>query len=250
MGGGRGRDRGAHAFPWTVSHGPVLVSASRRWKLEGVIHPRGMLRLSSEHHAGSPPAHAEHHQDPAHWSPLAADEENTDVGAIPEDEGERRAGEARDADQGDCNSSDTPVVRPPARQRSHTYCGQAICQSMEREQQGSCHLERRHSNDVLWSHRKASSLWHDDTDGSSSTLGERRRSLSRRSSDESQKSPPAGCAVLRRALSSLGVRFLQDKERPVQRILRPVRRRQTVRGLSGLAIDTHNQWTSATPMNG
>lgn len=226
------------------SHGPASVSAS--WSVESAIHPRGMLHLSSEHHAGPPPAHAEHHQDPAHQSPLRGDGEDTDGGA---DEGARGAGDTWDAGWGDCNSPDAPAARPPARQRSHTYCGQALCQSMVGGQQGRCALERRHSNDVLWSHRKASSLWHDDADEGSPSPGERRRSLSRRSSEESQKSL-AGCAVLRRALSSLGVRFLQDKERPVQRILRPVRRRQTVRGLSGLAIDTHNQWTSTTPMNG
>lgn len=205
-----------------------------------------MLHLS-EHHAGPPPAHGEYHQDPVHQSPLRAYGKDTDGAA--ETDGARGAGDTWDAGRGDCNSPDTPVAGPPARQRSHTYCGQALCQPMVGGQQGSCALERRHSNDVLWSSRMASSLWHDDADGGSSTPGERRRSLSRRSSEESQKSL-AGCAVLRRALSSLGVRFLQDKERPVQRILRPVRRRQTVRGLSGLAIDTHNQWTSTTPMNG
>ncbi|KAK3857398.1 hypothetical protein Pcinc_036347 [Petrolisthes cinctipes] len=83
-------------------------------------------------------------------------------------------------------------------------------------------------------------------------------SLQRRSShhghmERRQEREEGGWTGLRRVLSSvscLSVGLLHpphcEKERPVQRILRPPRRRQTMRGLSGLPIEAANQWTTTT----
>lgn len=61
----------------------------------------------------------------------------------------------------------------------------------------------------------------------------------------------AGCSRIRRALTSFSLRLLHtEKERPVQRILRPPRRRQTMRGLSGLPIEATNQWNATTAHEG
>lgn len=75
----------------------------------------------------------------------------------------------------------------------------------------------------------------------------RRRSITQCSPNE--KEP--GCTRLRRALTSISLRLLHtEKERPVQRILRPPRRRQTMRGLSGLPIEAANQWNATAAYDG
>lgn len=76
-------------------------------------------------------------------------------------------------------------------------------------------------------------------------------SLPHRRSISSPKEEEPGCTRLRRALTSFSLKLLHtEKERPVQRILRPPRRRQTMRGLSGLPIEATNQWNATTAHEG
>ena len=74
----------------------------------------------------------------------------------------------------------------------------------------------------------------------------RRRSITQCSPHEKEQ----GCSGLRRALTSFSLRLLHTEKRPVQRILRPPRRRQTMRGLSGLPIEAANQWNATTAFDG
>ncbi|XP_068211931.1 uncharacterized protein [Palaemon carinicauda] len=154
--------------------------------------------------------------------------------------------------------SSSPPTPPITRQRSHTYCGPELPRFPFLTRSI---VERCHSNDALWSRmneRRPSSQYSNSEEMyetrssissvSSSTM--RRKSLSRCLPEEDEQDMK-GCTGIRRALSSLSLRLLQgEKERPVQRILRPPRRRQTVRGLSGLPIESVNQWNSTATMSG
>lgn len=81
-------------------------------------------------------------------------------------------------------------------------------------------------------------------------------SLQRRSSHHGhvgrrQEREEGGWTGFRRVLSCLSLYLPHcEKERPVRRILRPPRRRQTMRGLSGLPIEAANQWTTTTTLDG
>ncbi|XP_068211891.1 uncharacterized protein [Palaemon carinicauda] len=150
----------------------------------------------------------------------------------------------------------SPPTVPIGRQRSHTYCGPELPRLPFMSKN---FVERCHSNDALWSRMNDRGSSHLSTSGelyetasslsSSSSSTHQRKSLSRSVPDEDQGMK--GCTGLRRALSALSLRLLQgEKERPVQRILRAPRKRQTVRGLSGLPIDSVNQWSSVVTMSG
>ncbi|XP_066970001.1 uncharacterized protein [Macrobrachium rosenbergii] len=154
--------------------------------------------------------------------------------------------------------SSSPPTPPIIRQRSHTYCGPELPRLPFLAKNT---VERCHSNDALWSRtseRRPPSQCSNSEDlyeprssiSSTSSSTMRRKSLSRCLPEEDEQNMK-GCTGIRRALSSLSLRLLQgEKERPVQRILRPPRRRQTVRGLSGLPIESVNQWNSTATMSG
>ncbi|KAK8745611.1 hypothetical protein OTU49_000290 [Cherax quadricarinatus] len=150
--------------------------------------------------------------------------------------------------------------RPVTRQRSHTYCGLELARPHAHTSGvgGRCG-----NSDESWWHaeaRRGSQCSSSSFDLAEESVNvaldslERRRSLSQDlpGGDTDNSKDSRGCSGLRRALSSFSLRILQgEKVRPAQqRILRPPRRRQTIRGLSGLTIDSANQWTSTAPTDG
>ena len=119
--------------------------------------------------------------------------------------------------------------------RCHPYHERQSSQTEERDEEEV--MEEEEEEEDLWWLTDEEEEEEEDQDSLCSLP--RRRSITQCSPVEKE----SGCTSLRRALTSFSLRLLHtEKERPVQRILRPPTRRQTMRGLSGLPIEAANQW--------
>lgn len=129
--------------------------------------------------------------------------------------------------------------------RCHPYHeGRSRQTEVEEEEEAVGEEEIEEEDDLWW---LAGSDEEEEEDPELLCSLSRRRSITQCSPNE--KEP--GCSRLRRALTSISLRLLHtEKERPVQRILRPPRRRQTMRGLSGLPIEAANQWNATAAHDG
>ncbi|MPC32693.1 hypothetical protein E2C01_026018 [Portunus trituberculatus] len=116
-------------------------------------------------------------------------------------------------------------------------------QAEEDEEEAEEEIELEEEDDLWW----LAGSEEEEEDQESLCSLPRRRSIIQCSPHEKEQ----GCSGLRRALTSFSLRLLHtEKERPVQRILRPPRRRQTMRGLSGLPIEAANQWNATAAFDG